>query len=471
MGAAVIGQDGAHRLKDLCPMGNLRLAALRDRLRTSLWFLPSVTVTASVLLALVLSRIGLGEGSTEIGFGGTPEGARGVLSTVAGSTITVTSLTFSLTVVALQSASSQFSPRILRAFLADHGNQIVLSTFLSTFAFSLVTLRSVRGGSEPTSTHVPDVAMAVAMFLTALSVAMLVYFFHHITQQLRVETILEDLQESALGVIRTALNEGEPSQADLPTVPDNAFVLPCRASGYLQTVQPERLLELATDEGVVIRLRPMVGGACTEGTTLAWVWPVDADAPIAADRIGPLGEAVDRAVHLGFERTMQQDVAFGIRQIVDIAVRALSPGINDPATAVAVIAALSPVLSALIGRDTGHDVRVDPEGRVRVALDSPTFGELLALGCDQPRRYGGSEPAVLVALLDMLGDVAELAPHDNESVRAQVELTVAAAKDAGLTDRELERVEVKGARALMSLEHGTRAGAGDHEDSVEEPAG
>ncbi len=464
-------------------LGDLRLGALLDRVRSSLWFLPAVGVVAATVTALLLSRVGLGQpiAEGEIGFGGTPEGARALVSTVAGASISVATLTFSLTVVALQVASSQFSPRILRSFLADRGNQAVLATFLSTFAFSLVTLRSIRGGgggAEGDQPFVPDWAVGGTILLTALSVAMLVFFIHHITQQLRVESVLQDLQRLAIDTVRGHLpmrgsaSGGEEGDVELPEVPPSAVTLRSTKSGYLQAVEADELLRVASAHGVVVRIRPRVGGPVTEGASLAWAWPVEQDAGIAADRVEPLAREVGRGCLIGFERSLRQDVAFGIRQVIDIAVKALSPGINDPATAVATIGALTPVLAEVVGRRAGHRVGRDELGRVRVAIDEPTFGELLGLACDQPRRYAKDEPAVLVALLEMLGDLAELQPEDPEAIRTQVELTREVARSGELSGHELDRVEVVAGRALATLDGGIRvARADDEDDEVEEPAG
>lgn len=453
-------------------MRNLELAALRDRLASSLWFLSAVGVVVAGTAAALLSRIGLGDSGGQVGFGGTPDGARAIVSTVAASVITVASVTFSLTVVALQVASSQFSPRILRSFLSDRGNQVVLATFLSTFSFSLVTLRGIRGagqgeGSDP---FVPDWAVGGTVVMAALSVAMLVYFIHHLTRQLRVEAILEDLQGQALDTIHHHLPEDDGTEDDLPEVPEDAVTLRARSSGYLQTIDGEQLLAVAVDNGVVIRLRPRIGGPLTKGATLAWAWPVNPETEIRAEAVDDLADEVADAVLVGFERSMRQDVAFGIRQMVDIAVRALSPGVNDPATAVATLGALAPVVAELCRRRSGHVVRADEHGRIRVGIDEPTFGELLALTCDQPRRYATDEPAVLLAILELLADVAELDPPSREAVEHQVKVTLDAARSRNLSRSEVDNVERVARRASQTLDVGDRVAEESEDDEPDAPA-
>lgn len=448
----------------------LRLAALREQLRTSLWFWPAVSTTIAVVAGVVLPPLEASSGVDALGFAGTPEGARAVLATVAGSTITVTGLTFSLTVVALQVAASQFTPRLLGTFVADRGNQAVLSVFLGTFAYTLAVLRSVRSASEGRGAFVPDFAVGLGLVLTLLSVAMLVFFFHHLTQQLRVETVLSEVQRDTLSLIRNHLPALDPeaTPARPPAVPPNAVALRALRGGYLQAVRPDGLVQVANEADVTISLRPPIGSHVTEGTTLAWAWGREGAAPQVD--LDDLTRSVHGGIHLGSVRTLQQDVAFGVRQLVDIAARALSPGVNDPTTAVATIGALANVLAALSGRQLGPIVRRDKDGNVRAVLAQPTFGEVLALACDQPRRYGRTEPAVLTELLRLLTDIAEVAPNDDvrSAVRTQVDVTLASAEGAGLEHHELARVRSFARHARAALDGGRRVSSVPAE--AEEPA-
>ena len=444
-------------------MSALRLSAIREQLRTSLWFWPALAVTGAIVVGTALPMLEPGSTRSAPGFAGTPEGARAILATVAGSTITVTGLTFSLTVVALQVASSQFTPRLMRTFLSDRGNQAVLSVFLGTFAYTLAVLRSVRSSSEAGGSFVPDIAVALGLALTVLSVAMLVYFFHHLTQQLRVESVLAELQRDTARLARDLLPLREDDGRAAPELPDvHVDATPLRAlrTGYLQTVDGDRLRQVAIGHGVVLVLRPVVGGHVTQGSTVAWAVPLSESGALV-DRSVDL-EALTRdlhgGIHLGRERTLQQDVAFGIRQLVDIVARALSPGINDPATAVAAIGSLAAVLAELTGRRLDPIVRTDDEGRVRAVAPQPTFAEILALACDQPRRYGRSEPAVLTELLRMLTDLSERKPGDEarEAIRGQIAATVGVAESAGLSDAELSRVYSVARHARAALARGHR---------------
>lgn len=454
----------------------LRWSAVRERLRSSLWFWPSIAVVVALVAGVVLPRMEAGSDVATFGFAGTPEGARAVLATVAGSLITVTSLTFSLTVVALQVASSQFTPRLMGTFLADRGNQAVLSVFLGTFTYTLAVLPSVRSESEARGSFVPEVAVALGLALTLVSVAMLVYFIHHLTQQLRVESVLGEVQHDALKLIRGALpsRDESPEAADAPSVPRDALRLRVQRAGYLQTVSLEGLRKVALDHGMVVYLRPVVGTHLTVGSTLAWAWPCDAangeNAALDEDAVEELAHRLHDGIHIGNERTLQQDVAFSIRQLVDVAARALSPGINDPTTAVAALGAMSTVLVELVGRRLEPKIATDDAGRVRVVVEQPTFGEILALACDQPRRYGRAEPAVLTEVLRMLTDLAEVTEDDGhrDVIAAQVEATVTEAEEAGMTGDALDRVRTSARHARAAITGGGRLQTVPRE--AEEPA-
>lgn len=446
------------------PKSVLRVSALRERVRSSLWLWPALAVGVAILAGTILPM--LERGGTGTGFAGTPDGARAVLSTVAGSTITVTGLTFSLTVVALQVASSQFTPRLLDTFLADRGNQAVLSVFLGTFAYTLAVLRSVRSADPGSGVEaaVPDLAVAVGLDLTLLSVAMLVYFFHHLTQQLRVESVLGAVRRDTVALIRrhtAARDSADEPERGLPVVPDDAQPLRALRTGYLQAIDVDILSAAAAFHGVVLCLRPVVGTHVTVGTTVAWAWPDTRQRSAPVRGTEALTRHVHDGIHLGAERTLQQDIAFGVRQLVDIAARALSPGVNDPATAVAALGALAAVLVELAEWRLDPIVQRDPDGRVRAMAPQQSFAEILSLACDQPRRYGSTEPAVLTELVRMLTDLAEVCHEDEDrrAVRQQVDATVEAAVEARLNTADLARVQTFARHATVALERGARVAA------------
>lgn len=406
-----------------------RLRAIADRFRSSLWLLPAAAVLLAVTMATVLvTDAGSYRVPESVLFVGDLDAARGLLEVLAGSTITVTGLVFTLTVVALQIASGQYSPRLVGSFLRDRGNKVVLSAFLATFAYALAALRSLPAGD---GAEVPRLAITVGMVLALASLLSLVYFIDHLAQSIRVETILARSRRRVMQTIEETLphplREDE-TETQQPTPPHGATRVRARHSGYVNALSTAALLGPAVDAGAIVRLRVAVGDIVAEGATLAWVWRQHADISDAEEET--LADAVHDAVEVGPERSYRQDITFGLRQIVDVAVRALSPGVNDPATAVDAIGQLTEPLIALAERHIGTRVQIDEDGVVRVSAPTREFEEYLELACGQPRRYGAGEPVVLAALARMLGDVAEAASSATrrEAIRTQLEVLLADAR-------------------------------------------
>jgi len=402
----------------------LRLRALRDQLSASLWLLPTVSVLAAIAAGTWLIRLEVeprGELARLI-FSGTPDGARALLETIAGSVITVTSLTFSLTVVSLQMAATQYTPRLLRNFLTDRGTQIVLSTFVATFAYSITVLRTVRGDGEEFSANVPRLALTVETALALASLAALVYFIHHIAQKIRIENILEEVQLDTLKAVRIRTGP----EADhvvispgLPATPEHATRLHAQTSGFVQGVSIAGLVKAADEHDVVIRIRRTTGEHVTAGTLLGWAWPREGRGTLGADA---LAAAVNRTVQRGHQRTISGDPSFGVRQLVDVALRALSPSVNDPTTATSALGKLSVILGELAAHPVGNQL-VFCDGQLRVALPRPSFQDYLGLAINQIAHYGAGDLAVVRQLLRLLGDLGEVVDDQSrrQTLRAAVE--------------------------------------------------
>jgi uncharacterized membrane protein len=439
----------------------LRLARVKEYLKSSLWVLPAAFVAGALILGTVLSQLRPSVGSTlePLVFGGTATGARALLTALAGAMITVIGLTFSLTVIALQMAAGQYSPRVMRGFLSDRGVQLVLSWLVGTFAYCVAVLRIIRESTDGSDEVLPELAVTVGVLFALGALGMLVYFLHHITRQLRVETILREIAQDTLSTVDTVFTEelGCADGAPRPPEPSrHAHRVRAKRSGYLQAVERHGLIETAKERDVVVRLRPAVGYHVTEGTTLAWVWRRDGT-PFDPDEDG-LDRLVHDRVQLGPERTMQQDVSFGVRLLVDVGVKALSTGMNDPTTAVEALGQLSTVLCRLATRQLGNAIDADDDGEVRVMLPRPGFRDYLHLLSDQLQRYGGAEPAVVLALLAVLGDVAEqVGIHDERvaGVAEQVDRTLEVAARE-LDETELVRVQAVADQVRATLAHGRR---------------
>ncbi len=388
-----------------------RAAAFSDAFLTRLWPLPSVGVVAAVVVAVVLTRVDehidedLPTTLATYIFGGDADAARSVLSAIAGSLITVTSLTFSLTVVTLQLASSQFSPRLLRTFTADRFVQMTLTLFLATFVYALTVLRTVRTGEVGTPDFVPRLSVTVGFVLTVASSLGLVLFLAHLVRQIRVETLLDKVAHESRETLRRVMDDDVPRNQRLPEPPAGPSLLTCTLSGFLTGVDERSLLAIALELDVVVRLDLSPGDAQAAGTPVGLAWSISTE-PLSGDRLGALEDGFRGAVSIGQERTSGQDIGFGLRQVTDVATRALSPGINDPTTAVHALVASTDLLCGMVALDPGPRTVYDDQRRARVVVPYPDLTELLDLAVSQPRRYGASDPAVLAALFSLLRQVA-----------------------------------------------------------------
>ena len=386
-----------------------RARRIRGAIGGALWPLPSTAIVLAIALGLglpVLDRQ-LQAGSDPLGllFSGGPSAARTMLSAIASSLISVTTLLFSLTIVTLQLASSQYTPRLLQTFVRDRVVQGCLGVLLGTFVFALTVLRSVRSADESDSgAFVPRLAVTVAFVLTLASVAALVIFLSHQTRQLRVETMLRDVHVEASSALRRTARQldGRPD-GDLPDPPAGAFPVLARRSGFHVHVDDEALVAGLSRAGAVLRLVPRPGDAVIAGTPLGWAWPRGSDDDPAA---GDLARLVEEHMTVGYEREDVDDPSYGLRKLVDIAVRALSPGINDPTTAVHALSHVSDLLGLAAARDAWHREVSDGAGTPRLLVTSWDFAELLDLAVTQPRYYGRDDGTLVERLFALLTEVA-----------------------------------------------------------------
>ncbi|MEO5534483.1 MAG: DUF2254 domain-containing protein [Pseudolysinimonas sp.] len=407
----------------------LKFASLRESVAERLWPLPVAAVIVAVILGILIPLIddradaGLVAPWGAALFSGGPEAARAVLSAVAGSLIAATTLTFSLTVVALQLASSQASPRVLRMFARDPVVHRTLAVFLGTFAFSLTVLRTVRNaGDDPAA--VPRIAITLAFVLTLTSVVMLVLFLAHLARQIRIETVLRDVHEETDATIALVASTDETNRdaqiaMAVPERSDRAAPVPAPRSGFLTASDRERLVSVAVRHDLVIEEARAIGANLVEGTPVAFWWPRD-DARQIPDE-ATIAAEIGRAFSIGYERTPTQDIGFGLRQLADIALRGVSPGVNDPTTAVHALGHTAAVLCDLARLPEQAPVLTGADNVARVIVRTHEFAALLELGVGQVRRYGRGDPDVVTRLYQLLREVAyrALRDPDREAVIAQ----------------------------------------------------
>lgn len=354
-------------------------------------------------------------------FQGGSESARGLLSTIATAMISVTGLVFSITMVVLQLASSQFTPRILGDFLAQRTTQVTLGVFIASFVFSLTVLRSVRGGGDIDS-FVPQLSVTTAFLLVIASMGCFIAFIHHITVSIKVSNVISGIGDRAVALADDLYPAGAPEPVGTwsPEVGTPSVAVGSGGHhGVVTEIDLEHLTGLARELDVVVVAEVGVGDFRAESMPLATVWGRDAldDAAVGRVRDGFLLET---------ERTMRQDLAFGIRQLVDIAERALSPGINDPTTAVQAVDELHRILRLLVTRRTHtHYVR-DADGRVRLVGRPQVVGDLVDLATEEIVHYGRDSLQVPRRLAAMADDLLAVSLPDHRAALERLRDSVAA---------------------------------------------
>jgi uncharacterized membrane protein len=380
-------------------------------------------------------------------FGAGAAGARGLLSAVAGSMITVAGVVFSITLVALSLTSSQYTSRVIRIFMRDRLNQVVLGVFVGIFAYCLVVLRTIRGGDE--GGFVPSLAVLAGLILAFVGIVFLISFIHHISMSIQASSIIAATAQETIAAVDHLFSEKLDEKVDedadgslwasIANQPWSA--VPARRTGYIESIDENALLDVARERGAILRMERGVGEFVVETAPLVSL-------------VGPGGLVDETAAELnaayviGRHRTIETDAAFGIRQIVDIAMKALSPGINDTTTAVMCVDYLTAILGRLADRRLATSHRLE-EGQLRMIARGPSFESLLAEAFDQIRQNAAGNVAIMARMLGALQTIAGLtaSPSRRRALREQVQWiaelamrTVASPHDRARVERRLALV-------------------------------
>ncbi len=364
-------------------------------IKESMWLVPALLVLAAVLLAPTMVYLDevFGDAAQEwipFVFAGGSDGARDMLSTIATAMASVIGIAFSITIVVLQLAASQFSPRVITTFRRDRGQQMVLGMYLATFVYSLLVLRRVRASNEAEEAFVPGLAMLVALILALVCLGLLLYFVQHISQQLLVSEITTRIRSDLDNVSETLYPEdvGQPfdeSTTDedlIAEIEDRAtsrMIIRAPEGGYLQTIRESRLAEFVEDPVLAIQVEFSVGSYLFEREVLATVFLTDA---ISRDEASELAELGEKAFSFGSSPSLRANSQLAVQQLVDVALRALSTGVNDPSTARQVLEELSDWLALTAHRDFPSRVRNVDDGVLvlpQVGFDDyvyQTFGQI-----------------------------------------------------------------------------------------------
>lgn len=432
-----------------------KLSKLWEDLHSNLWFLPSLTVAAAVGLAVALIAIGerIDRGVYEAWprlFGVGPQGARTMLAAIATSVMTVAGVAFSITIVSLTLASSQYTSRVLRTFLRDRANQTVLGLLVSIFAYCTVVLHTIR--ERPEDAFVPPLAVLGAVVLALVAVGAVIFFIHHIATSLQASSILAAIGAETAGAVDHFAHQDAGESDETVTdeqcaaaIADQRWhMIPARETGYVQRVDVADLMRFAEMHNRIVRMECGIGEFVIEGMPLV---SLSGDAELPADA----AEQVNSLYAQSRFRTIEQDPSFGIRQIVDMAVKALSPGVNDTTTAAMCVDYLTAILVRVAQCPLGSPYCLAGD-QLRVIARGPTFESLVAVSFDPVRQNAGGNVTVLGQLLRSLQILTGVATRSqrailskqHEAIVDEIRRTIPSARDR----QELEDQSGQVARLL-----------------------
>ena len=387
-----------------------------ESLRTNLWLIPAAESVAAVLLFVVTLSIDRAASHGELTLpswviSGSPDAARQILSSLAAAIITVVGVVFSVMIVTLTLASSQFGPRMLRTFIRDRSTQLTLGTFVATFFYAMLTLISIG------ATFVPHLSVTIALALTAVDLGVLIYFIHHIATVIQLPEVIASIARDLAQAIDaeadgpagwSGIGNGAAPDVLRARLDRDGRVVTAPASGYLRFVRHVTLVRIAAEYDAVIRLQHRPGHFLMHGHAMATVWP-----PEVADKIGRRLAGV----HItGPLRTLSQDIAFGIDQLVEIAIRALSPAVNDTFTALTCIDWLGDSLSKIAVSWHPRTFHRDGNGEIRLITAPVSYERLVQRSFEKIRQAAGGMPAVLIRQLDALHKIMTVAPASRSQV-------------------------------------------------------
>jgi uncharacterized membrane protein len=383
----------------------------RESLRTNLWLLPSLEVLLAALLfagTYALDRAAYNGELTLPSWAikSTAGGAQQILTTMAAAVITVVGVVFSITIVALTLASTQFGPRMLRNFIRDRGTQHTLGAFVATFVYAVLALVAIGPGAH--GEFVPHISVTVALLAVVLDIGVLIYFINHITGLIQLPQVIASIARDLATSIAAEGWRGESAETPVTSLSlaeverqmsAAGGVVRTARSGYLQFVQYDTLVRIASRANAVIRLHYRPGHFLVQGHPLATVWPAH-----AADAVT---RSLGRAHLTGPYRTLAQDLSFAVDQLVEIAIRALSPAVNDTFTALTCIDWLGESQCKIAAEWSPTQVHRDHAGQIRLISAAISYQRIVERAYEKIRQASRGMPAVMIRQLDALEKVME----------------------------------------------------------------
>ena len=394
-----------------------RIALLWTRLQNSLWGLPIALCLAGAALAIVALRVRLRAGGDPVWwlYSGDAADASVFISNLLGAMITMATLAISITMVVLALAAQSLGPRLIPIFMSDNRTKLSLGLFLGTVVYLLLALRSVVGDADAVS----NLAVTISVLLVLISVIVLLFFVHHLARSIVADTVIERVGQALDGQVRDLLTGESGKHKSLTPAARKSFqkegeAIASPAAGYIQAIDYPAIGHAAADRNAVVLLAVRPGHHVLAGELIGWIKPRRAGNEV-------LSKAVQKSFILGRDRTSTQDLEYSIRQLVEIALRALSPGINDPHTATAVIDRLSTSIALIMNRADDPGIWCDDEGTVRIHHPSASFAALLDSASSEIRHAGSSNPEIMIALAKRSAQLYRLAPqHHRKAIAGQL---------------------------------------------------
>jgi len=435
-------------------MGIQQVKFYWSNLLTSLWFIPGVLVVVAIALALVSIEVDThvlaGKRMVpDLLWSAGPEGSRDMLTAIATSLLTVSVLTFTVTLAAFTQVSNQYSPRVLRNYMNDRTNQVVIGYFIGAFVYCLGVLRTINTSEK--SPFVPTLSVFIGLVLAVGGVISLIYFIHHIIESLQASSIIRfiarqtdrailDFFPTELGLARREATVGEKAGPDEETRASDWTDLVHTEAGYLQMVDGDMLLKWATEHDRVLLLTHRIGDFVAQGLPVLKIRASRENEPVPVPDASEQKKLL-RMIKLGRHRTVEQDHAFGIHELVDIALKALSPGVNDTTTALICLDYLSQILLRLLGRQFPDPVRTDGR-QVRIITQVVSFEDNLSLALDQIRMSAKGNTVIFLRILKLLQTLKSQtsSPDRLRAIEKHARLTVEWAEQTLETAYEKEKV-------------------------------
>jgi uncharacterized membrane protein len=420
-----------------------RLLTLWHDLRSSLWALPLLMVAVAGAAAILAVHIPVREGDDPVWFlySGSAREAPQFLSNLVTAMITMATLVVSITMVVLTLAAQQLGPRLIRSFMADRRTQLTLGLFVSTVVYLLLVLRSAYGRTD----SVPNLAVTGGTLLVLLCLIALLVFVHHLARSIIADNTIDRVGGALDDDVERLLPDADAETAEPPSKSprENGAPFILQRSGYVETVNYGGLVGIAKSANAVIELSFKPGRHVIQGGTFAWVAPAEAATASMRDEL-------EGCLQLGGERASIQDLETSIRQLVEVALRALSPSISDPFTAMAVIDRLTTSLAKIMQRGMPQCFWTDDEGEVRLVAPRSSFADILQESFRQIRQHAQDQPAVLIRLIESLGQLlAQAKDSQQPALRKEIELVIETGRKNIAQEEDFETLEK---RAKLALE-------------------